>query len=183
MADLCHEPHPERPEVLCDKPVPCLGFHANLEADLDWGVQDLSTRTTAQTRKAKVIEIVGSAVREEKVGPPVAARAVPSAEVVESWERNAGDWLDQATATVKRCCERMPMFTTREIWLLLPNPPGGDRRKFTVAIDRAKRLGWMEESGTFQRETAKYVTADGVEFGMNKAVPIYRSLIWAPAAS
>lgn len=33
---ICGTPHPERPEVPCDKRSPCYGHHRNVEHDLTW---------------------------------------------------------------------------------------------------------------------------------------------------
>lgn len=36
MADLCEIPHPDHPEVLCDKPKPCYAYCCNSEHHLTW---------------------------------------------------------------------------------------------------------------------------------------------------
>lgn len=40
----CSTPHPERPDVLCDKGVPCFGFHANARARMTWPGNPLPPR-------------------------------------------------------------------------------------------------------------------------------------------
>lgn len=32
----CDAPHPERPELRCDKSAPCYGYHANAPANTIW---------------------------------------------------------------------------------------------------------------------------------------------------
>jgi len=32
----CARPHPEQPDVLCDKDAPCYGYHANAAAQKVW---------------------------------------------------------------------------------------------------------------------------------------------------
>jgi hypothetical protein len=37
VSELCEEPHPDRPTVLCDKPKPCFAYHCNSEHHETWG--------------------------------------------------------------------------------------------------------------------------------------------------
>lgn len=41
-AAVCCAQHPERESVLCDKPSPCTGYHANAYQRLVWGVQEIA---------------------------------------------------------------------------------------------------------------------------------------------
>lgn len=34
--ELCSTSHPERPDVVCDKPKPCWVYHANARARVTW---------------------------------------------------------------------------------------------------------------------------------------------------
>lgn len=48
----CQHPHPERPDVLCDKDEPCYGYHASATAHAVWPGTPLPDRTPpARTRK------------------------------------------------------------------------------------------------------------------------------------
>jgi hypothetical protein len=47
MAELCNEPHPELPQVLCDKPKPCWAYHQNVLAKETWGVREMPQHESA----------------------------------------------------------------------------------------------------------------------------------------
>lgn len=63
----CSVPHPEQPDVLCDKGQPCFGFHANALAGLSWPGNPLPVREApkegAKTRKGKLALIAQRASR------------------------------------------------------------------------------------------------------------------------
>lgn len=40
----CSAPNPDRPDVLCDKGLPCLGLHANALEGLSWPGNPLPVR-------------------------------------------------------------------------------------------------------------------------------------------
>ena len=40
----CASAHPERPDVTCDKSVPCYGYHANATAPASWPGNPLPER-------------------------------------------------------------------------------------------------------------------------------------------
>lgn len=65
--DLCYEPHPDQPEVTCDKPTPCIGYHANGAANLVWGYTPLPPK---RTKAGKAQGIVDRAKPSDKTGPP-----------------------------------------------------------------------------------------------------------------
>lgn len=53
----CQQPHPEHPQVLCDKDTPCYGYHANAQDKAVWPGTPLPPSTTdpkGKTRKAKL---------------------------------------------------------------------------------------------------------------------------------
>lgn len=174
MADLCHEPHPDRPDLLCDKTVPCMGYHANGEEI--WGIQDLPEIQTRAGKQSRLDDAATRTAPAVTTGAPVIE--IPTADVVRTWEAEAGDWIGHAKKVLFEYCQTHHLFTTRDLWRLLPNPPGDDRRKMVVVTQYAVRRGWMRESGQYIRQTEPYVTSDGVRFPMNKAVPIFASRIW-----
>lgn len=74
MADLCNEPHPSEPDILCDKALPCLGYHENIAARLTWDGIPLPEQSTAARKKERAEQIASDAKPTKAVGPPVAAR-------------------------------------------------------------------------------------------------------------
>jgi hypothetical protein len=58
----CASPHPERPDVLCDKDEPCYGYHASAQAQAVWPGTALP-ETPARTRKGALALIAQRAQR------------------------------------------------------------------------------------------------------------------------
>lgn len=58
----CASPHPERPDVLCDKDEPCYGYHANAADHAVWPGTPLP-EPTARTRKGALAMIAQRAQR------------------------------------------------------------------------------------------------------------------------
>ena len=108
--------------------------------------------------------------------PPGSETPGVPAEAIEAWQRDKGDWVAGATQTLHTFCQhRSEPFTTAEhLWPLLSWP--GEMRCFTLAVQTARKSGWMAETGAV-RLSGTYATADGHTFAMNKLVPIYTSLI------
>lgn len=50
---LCLAPNPSETTVLCDKPQPCYGFHANASASQSWPGNPLPERTADEPRGRK----------------------------------------------------------------------------------------------------------------------------------
>lgn len=69
MADLCHEPHPDRPDLLCDKTLPCMGYHANGEEI--WGIQDLPEVQTRASKQAALDDAATRTAPAVTTGEPV----------------------------------------------------------------------------------------------------------------
>jgi hypothetical protein len=174
MSEKCGAEHPTMEGVVCDKDLPCWAYHESIHADVIWdGIplpEKSQTKASAERKLNKVAENASAAVT---TGPPVIER--PDPQTVAKWESEAGDWISVARRTLYEFCQRNALFTTRDVWRLLDNPPGDDRRKMVVVTQYGVRKGWLEESGQYLRQTEPYVTRDGVSFPMNKAVPIYRS--------
>lgn len=74
MTDVCNEPHPDHPDILCDKAMPCLGYHENIPAALTWDGLPLPEKQTAETKSKRMTQIASAATPQKMVGPPVAAR-------------------------------------------------------------------------------------------------------------
>jgi hypothetical protein len=175
MPDLCGKAHPDRPEVTCDKDIPCWGFHANVRADVEWDGLPLPTKETKEQAKERLRVARDKTAPADTTGRPVLEVQQPSGEVLKAWEEVAGNWIGHAKKVLYEYCKEHALFTTREVWLLLDNPPGTDRRKMVVVTRHAVTQGWMAESGQYERQTEPYMTRDGISFPMNKPVPIYRS--------
>lgn len=176
-ADLCGAVHPQRPDVTCDKDAPCWGYHESLAADLTWEGRPVPDKGQTKAEAERSLDATRQRTASaETTGPPVAVRPDPA--TVAAWEDSAGDWLSLAKRTLHDYCKGHYLFTTRDLWRLLPNPPGDDRRKMVAAIQHGVRSGWLAESGQYIRQTEPYLTSDGVRFPMNKAVPIYESRLW-----
>lgn len=171
--EVCGAEHPDMPGVTCDKRMPCWAYHESIRADVVWDGVSFPEVSTKAKAESKLHEIRDKTAPSEKTGPPVVER--PDPQTVAKWEAESGDWISQAKKVLYEYCQGHSMFTTRDLWRLVPNPPGDDRRKMVVVTQYAVRKGWMAESGQYVRQTEPYVTQDGVRFPMNKAVPIFQS--------
>lgn len=170
MPDLCHEPHPDHPEVTCIKEAPCTGYHI-AEDGQPWGYTPVESKARKQTRIQGIVERAKKPVR---TGPPT---SVPQ-EVEEAWQRDQGQWLKQAQQTFREfLVQRRSDFTTPEhFWPLVDSPP--QRRAFSLVVQQALRENWIVEVGAV-RLRGTYETRDGQQFAMNKLVPVYRSQLQA----
>lgn len=60
----CASPHPERPDVLCDKDEPCYGYHASAQAQQVWpGTPLPDPASSPRTRKGALALIAQRAQR------------------------------------------------------------------------------------------------------------------------
>lgn len=62
----CSEPHPSRPDVLCDKSSPCFGYHANALVGESWPGNPLPVREELEkkgSRKGQLALIAQRATR------------------------------------------------------------------------------------------------------------------------
>lgn len=84
-------------------------------------------------------------------------------------------WIANAVDTVARYADTHPydLFTTKEIWALLDNPPG-DRRAMGAVMHIAVREGHVHRS-TLVPDPGAATTKDGVSFPFNKPVWAYRN--------
>lgn len=74
MAELCGERHPERPEVACEKTMPCYGYHASGKYKLTWEGRELPE---TKDQRSAVLDVVRRVRRGGRVGPPVVRRSDP----------------------------------------------------------------------------------------------------------
>jgi hypothetical protein len=61
----CAQPHPDHPRILCDKGVPCYGYHANAALNMVWPGNPLPEPAPAEgrTRKGQLALIAQRAQR------------------------------------------------------------------------------------------------------------------------
>ena len=93
-------------------------------------------------------------------------------EASEAW--NKGPWVNQTFETFKEFLRgRSEPFTTAEdFWPLIDNVP--ERRAMVEVVKKAKWASLIVEVGTRDLKGV-FHTRDGVEFLMNKKVPLYRA--------
>ncbi len=190
----CHEPHPEIAESLCVVPEGQHLDHIDLAGNV-WpngpAREAHSRRPTKRGKgrrageasdaaKAKIKEIAAAVERERRVNPLADGRrpattGVPAASAVE-WSKEA--WAHETTGTLQvfLVARQEPFTTPEHLWPLIDSP-NGDMRAMSVVVQAALRGQWIEEVGS-KRLRDVYRTRDGVEFAMNKLVPIYRSKIF-----
>jgi hypothetical protein len=79
MPETCGEPHPEHPEVTCEKPRPCYALHWNIAHQMDWdGEPPPPPPPPPKTRKAQAAGIANGIPAAPTTGPPdLSMRAKP----------------------------------------------------------------------------------------------------------
>lgn len=184
MADveICEESHPEHPEVLCDKPVPCYHLHASRKypEHSPWDNDAVPpSRVSSGGARARMGEMATRAKGARKTGAADPAEVLKSRRVDRSeWgqEPPSAQWVEDTLRTFEEFLRgRGESFTTAEdFWPLIDTP--GDMREMVHVVRRALRLEWIQEVGA-KRLSGTYRTRNGHEFQMNKLVPIYESRI------
>jgi hypothetical protein len=168
VSEPCGDENPEYPGVFCEKPTPCYFVHQNFGMDLDWPGEDPPTRRLS--RLAEMKEIADAIPREKATGPPD----------LREYQQRVRDpeWVEYASRVLHTYCrEHAEPFTTAEhLWPLLDAPE--EMRWLVQPVRRALRQHWMHQVDS-RRLGDIYRSRDGVEFQMNKLVPVYRSLICA----
>lgn len=186
----CGSIHPSKPEVACTIKLDTDSNHPDhydRKANVDWPNLDwVPDRKVVHVNKRAAIQVAADAAKAtgqpDRVGrPPTPAehlaeqrpvQADVPAEAVQAWSRD--DWVEGAYTVLVGWIRSHPgqQFTTPEdIWPLLTAPR--EMRAMVLPVRRAIKHGLMAEVGAKRlRET--YRTRDGVEFPMNKLVPIYR---------
>ena len=86
-------------------------------------------------------------------------------------------WITDAVRILKAYGDGHPLdvFTTKEVWPLLDNPPG-DRRGLGVAVTRAIKEGHIRRAYLVP-DPGEATTKDGVTFPFNKPLWAYRSTL------
>jgi hypothetical protein len=176
MPEVCGEVHPERPEVSCDKQMPCAVAHMSREHDEAWPnpltMAELRQRTKSDRKR--LVEMADRVRPATTVGPP--SLEVLSPDVRSQWENQIKhpEWVEYASKVFYDFLrERTEPFTTPEdVWPLLDAPE--EMREMVQVVRRALRDGWIKEVAA-KRLNDVYRTKDGIEFKMNKLVPIYQS--------
>jgi hypothetical protein len=166
---LCSAPNPEHPEVLCDKPLPCHYMHESRAEEMAWPGKPPSPVPPASSRRARMKEIADSIPPSKKTGPPD----------LREHQHQVRDpaWVEYASEVLHTYCrEHQQPFTTPEhLWPLLDAPE--EKRQMHQPVRRALGQRWMSEVGS-RRLRDIYRTRDGVEFQLNKLVPVYQSRIY-----
>lgn len=187
----CGDPHPESQNP-CILPETSHSHHGSKEGE-SWPntmVQEaLAKRPTRRGGKGrgaskpsdatikKVRDMSGRARPETHVNPINDHRPPshgPSPESVAAWD--ADGWVDRTFGTLTTFLrDRHEPFTTPEhFWPLIEAPR--EMRAMSRVVQRALRQNILQECGA-KRLKDTYRTRDGVEFAMNKIVPVYQSLL------
>lgn len=185
----CNAPHPSIEGVVCTQregaqPHP---FHLDRKSGIDWPNEAFEPpRSVVHSRgkgKKKAEEIAKGNPEPPRVGAPPSPeehldRQRPQTDVpadaVAEWSKDA--WVDRTYATLVAWVRQngASVFTTPEdIWPLIDAPR--EMRAMVLPVRRAIKNGIIIEVGA-KRLRDTYRTRDGVEFAMNKLVPIYQGV-------
>lgn len=189
----CNETNPEHPALVCIQPEGRHLDHLDAAGGM-WPntlVREAMARAPKKRRgggrdrskasadaRAQITEMAARARHEARVNPLADGRRAAStgipAEAVVAWSKE--EWAKHAAEVFHSFLHtRTEPFTTPEhVWPLLDAP--GEMRAMSLVVQALLRAGLIEEVGS-KRLRDTYRTRDGVEFAMNKLVPIYRSLM------
>lgn len=166
---LCSAPNPEHPEVLCDKPLPCHYMHESRADEMAWPGEPPPPVPPASSRRARMKEIADSIPPSKRTGPP---------DLREHLQKILDpEWVEYASRVLHTYCREheQPFTTAEHLWPLLDAPE--EMRWLVQPVRRALRQRWMHQVDT-RRLSDLYRSKDGVEFQMNKFVPVYQSRIF-----
>ena len=185
----CGSAHPETPQDTCIQPDGIHADHVSKTGKVWPNEHAAALRATLPVRRGgtgRAASKAGSAsvARVNKIAartrPPQQAAPVPHAEpshgpseaAVAAWD--AEGWVAKTAPVIHRFLHtRAEPFTTPEhLWPLLDAP--AEMRAMSRVVQALLREGLIEEVGA-KRLRDTYTTRDGVQFAMNKIVPIYRS--------
>lgn len=178
----CGEPHPEH-GTPCSAPDAPHQWHSAVllvpgspPQGLDWLNEEYANAGAARRPRTRGEREAHKAEIRERIR---SAEGGPAPEMTVAWAERKAEWLRQAKRVLHTFCQQHEGdFTTAEdVWPLLDSP--GEMRAFVVPVRHALRSRWMTEVGA-RRLSGLYTTADGVQFQMNKLVPVYRSRIVLP---
>lgn len=175
MSETCGQPHPNQPDMVCDKGAHPFGAHMHAVSGTVWEglpvpVVKRKGKRGDVSRVAQVIERIGE--RGKRTGPPISG---PPVQAVAAWERDQGAWLTEAKAALRQVAQSRSRFTTGDVWPLVDAP--AEKRAMVQVVRHGLRAGWMIEDGA-ERVHGEYLTRDGVSFPLNKLVPVYASLLY-----
>jgi hypothetical protein len=146
MADLCSEPHPGQAEVLCDKPTPCLGYHANAEHDLVWGIRSLPSRSS---NRAEAHRIASNAAPARRTGPPVVEQQAKTEGMQRSEVLTTEEFRRAFLDALRRVALDQERLTSDDVWVVLAER-GVDtdvRTGVGPMMANGARMGWIAKTG------------------------------------
>lgn len=164
----CQDAHPEG-DALCRLPEGESHPH-HTDGSLWWPNEDVLAELAR--RPAKIPERRGRSRSTATKGSTKLMREARGR--MEGQTTDPSVWQGQVYETLRGFLGEHPdPFTTPEdLWPLLDDP-AVDRKNMSAVVGRALREGLMVEVGS-KRLRDTYRTRDGVEFKMNKIVPIYQ---------
>jgi hypothetical protein len=155
----------------CDRAPHQFGTHFDSSLHAHWAGVEAPSIRSASTSRSRVAVAAQALSRPPRTGPPT---TVPPA-AAQRWISTDQEWLACAKQALHRVATLMPQFTTGDVWPLLDAPV--EKRMMSLVVTHGVRLGWMHETGA-RREKGVYRTRDGVEFPLNKLVPVFTSLVY-----
>ena len=174
MSETCGHENPKNSAQTCDKPPHPYGAHMHRDSLSVWSGVPMPQRTRGAKgdRVKEIVKVVRESGRADRTGPP----GGPPASAANAWHREREQWLKEATEALRTVCETNETFTNKEVWARVDDTQ--ERRAMVIVVRTGIRNGWMEEESAMRvRDT--WSTRDGVEFPLNKLVPVYRSKIFA----
>lgn len=165
--DTCGAANPSLDGVICAKAPHLYGHHVSRDGAV-WPGAPVPSKD-----RGKRLEEIRSRIKEPKtVRAPQTDSGTWVAPLV-AWDREA--WLEQARGALLSVCQENDRFTNEQVWALTPDCP--TRKYMRQVTVYGVRQGWMERTKEGVMVDEPWVTSDGVEFPMNKIVPVYASLI------
>lgn len=169
MGDKCGEVHPDTGWVCGLKSVTHKfhACHAGSWRNEDWAGPNAPAAKPAQTKS--LLALAGQITRPApSTGPP--------SEAVAAWSRE--DWVAQTKTALRAfLVTRTEPFTTAEdFWPQVDAPDEHSMRAMVQPVQYALKQCWMVEVEA-RRLRGIYTTRNGIQFSMNKLVPVYRSLL------
>jgi hypothetical protein len=151
-------------------------MHLSRTHDIDW---DGPPAVTRRSRRKQALDIAGAVAPATRTGAPTLPVVRTPALSEYQGQVLFPEWVEHASKVLHGFLRtRHEAFTTPEdLWPLLDAPE--EMREMVQVVRRALRGKWMTEVAA-KRLTGVYRTRDGVEFKMNKLVPVYESLIAEP---
>lgn len=142
MPEVCGEPHPDQPEVTCEKPRPCYFFH--LGSDISWPgpspdarkgskrdeVQAMGERARDKREKEALVRNSDPATAHEAIERYEPKRGTAKAKVLGYLRERTGQWVDAPDLTVPEVGGFAGTRRLRELredgWPIETRPKPGD---------------------------------------------------------